>query len=143
MGLLPRYRQRIPIPTLAQVMTSVPCTIASSASLNQAHKIMRERQIRHLPVMRDDQLVGLLSVHDLHLVETFKGVDPSEVSVEDAMSEELFFASSTDGIDLVAATMAARKLGSALVVDDGELVGIFTTIDALRELAAMWGRNTA
>ena len=122
-------------------MTIVPCTISANASLTEAHRIMRARQIRHLPVLRDNRVVGIVSVHDLHLVETFKDVDLDEVLVEEAMSDEVFFASPEDGLDLVAATMAARKLGSALVVDGDDLVGIFTTIDALRELSILCRKN--
>ena len=144
MGLKPRTQsKRLPVPRLGQVMTPLPCTISPDATLNQAHNMMRARNIRHLPVVRNNQVIGLVTVHDLHLVETFPGVEPDQVHVEDAMSEDLFFASSTDGLDIVVSTMAARKLGSVLVMDDGNLVGIFTSIDALRELASVWGRAAA
>jgi acetoin utilization protein AcuB len=44
-------------------------------------------------------------------------------------------------LEEVAAAMAERKLGSAIVVDRGSVIGLFTTVDALRALAALAGRR--
>jgi CBS domain-containing protein len=47
------------------VMTQDPITIRSSAMVEEAMELMREHNIRHLPVMEDDHVVGFLSMRDL------------------------------------------------------------------------------
>jgi acetoin utilization protein AcuB len=52
--------------------------------------MMRRYQIRHLPVLREGKLVGMLSQRDLHFMETLSGVDPEKVPVGDAMSTDTY-----------------------------------------------------
>ncbi len=87
------------------------------------------------PVLERGRVVGVVSPGDLHLIESLKDVDPSQIPVEDAMVLDPYTV--TPGADLrsVAREMAARKLGAALVAKDGEILGIFTTMDALRVLS--------
>lgn len=49
-----------------------------------------EHQIRHLPVLDGGKLVGIVTQRDLHLVETLKGVDQQTVTVEEAMSQDVY-----------------------------------------------------
>jgi acetoin utilization protein AcuB len=128
------------VPTIERYMTPLPYTIEASATMEAAHLIMREHRIRHLPVMQGGELVGLLSVRDLHLLESLKDVDPAEVPVADAMSRRPYTVAGREPIDKVAAHMAAFKIGSALVVEDDIVTGIFTTHDALRALIHLSGR---
>jgi len=102
--------------------------------LSTAHSMMRKWKIRHLPVLGGGKVVGLLSLRDLHLVETLKDVDPTKVSVEDAMSPDPYMVSPDADLRTVAVEMATRKIGSALVVRGSKVLGIFTTVDALRAL---------
>jgi acetoin utilization protein AcuB len=102
--------------------------------LSTAHSMMRKWKIRHLPVLGGGKVVGLLSLRDLHLVETLKDVDPTKVSVEDAMSPDPYKVSPDADLRTVAVEMATRKIGSALVVRGSKVLGIFTTVDALRAL---------
>jgi len=115
-------------------MSPCPHSIGQEQTLETAHAMMRKWKIRHLPVLNAGRIVGLLSLRDLHLVETLKDVDPSKVSVEDAMSPEPYMIDANADLRAVAIEMAMRKLGSALVVRSGKVVGIFTTTDALRAL---------
>jgi acetoin utilization protein AcuB len=132
------------MPMLARYMTRHPQTITRTATMADAHRVMRAHQIRHLPVMDGARVVGLVSVHDLHLLETLPGVSPDEVDVEDAMSTDVYFVSERDELPDVVDRMADAKIGSAVVLDaDGGLLGIFTTIDALRALADILRREAA
>jgi len=124
-----------PIPKIAKFMTTVPISLESRAKLTEAHAAMRENKVRHLPIVDDGVLLGLLSLSDLHLIETLKDVNPAEVEVRDAMTREPFSVSCEAPIDEVADEMAERKIGSAIVLDAGRVVGIFTATDALRALA--------
>jgi acetoin utilization protein AcuB len=126
------------IPRIGQFMTPLPHTIEFDQPLARAHELMRMHHIRHLPVMQNGKLLGLVSIRDLHLIETLRDVDPDEVPVEDAMAEEPYTVSPEEPLEAVAAIMANYKLGSAVVVEGGQVQGIFTTVDALRALLQLW-----
>ena len=123
------------IPKIAKFMTTLPLAVESSAKLSMAHQIMHDNKVRHLPIVDEGKLVGLLSMSDLHLIETLKDVDPALVEVADAMTRDPYAVSSDEPLDTVAEIMAERKIGSAVVMDAGNIVGMFTTTDALRALA--------
>jgi acetoin utilization protein AcuB len=129
----PRVHQ---FPTVREYMSPSPVTVNGNRSLTAAEALMREHGIRHLPVLDGGQVVGLLSERDVLLVESMPGVNPTVVRVEEAMVQDVFQASPDDSVADVVQTMIDRKLGSAVVVDEGRAVGVFTTIDALRALHA-------
>ena len=72
-----------------------------------------------------DRLTPLL----LALIETLKDVDPEKVLVEDAMSTGVYTVSPDSPIDEVVSEMAAKKYGSAVVLQNNRVVGIFTNVD--------------
>jgi acetoin utilization protein AcuB len=122
-------------------MTVSPVVIGIGDTLADAHRLMRERGIRHLPVLDAGRLVGVVSQRDLYLAESLAGVDPSTDTVREAMSGEPYAVPPKAPLEEVAATMAERKLGSAIVVDRNAVIGVFTTVDALRALASLAGRR--
>ena len=95
---------------------------------------LNELRVRHLPVLRAGQLVGILSDRDLKLVESFRAVDPEKVCVEEAFSPDPYMTTPASALSEVCAEMAAHKYGCALVCDNHKLVGIFTWVDALNAL---------
>ena len=123
------------IPQIQKYMTTGPHSIAPDLFLSDAQHIMWNNRIRHLPVVEDGKLVGLLSDRDIKLIESLKDVDPSTVLVSDAMSEDVFTVSPTSMLDDVSREMASHKYGSAVVMQNGKVVGMFTTTDALQALA--------
>jgi CBS domain-containing protein len=48
-----------------EFMTSKPVCVAPEATMGEATKLMRDLQLRHLPVVENERLVGVLSVADL------------------------------------------------------------------------------
>jgi CBS domain-containing protein len=118
-------------------MTKAPHTISARNTLAEAHQAMRERGVRHLPVVHGGKLVGVVSQRDLYLLETLRGVDVGRELVEEAMSDEPFVVSPDTLLEEVADVMATRKHGSALVVESSTVVGIFTSTDALRALVTL------
>jgi acetoin utilization protein AcuB len=124
-----------------QHMTVSPVVVGVGDTLASAHRLMRERGIRHLPVLDAGRLVGVVSQRDLYLAESLDGVDPVTDTVREAMSGEPYAVPPGAPLDEVAATMAERRLGSAIVVDRGAVIGVFTTTDALRALAGLVGRR--
>jgi acetoin utilization protein AcuB len=125
-------------------MTRQPWTIRIDAKMSEAHLMMREHHIRHLPVLDAGRLVGVVTERDLHLIETLPGGDPEEVMVEEAMTPNPFVVYADDPVDTVVEKMADHKYGSAVVVNQhGTVAGIFTTIDAMQVLAEVLRRATA
>jgi acetoin utilization protein AcuB len=120
--------------TVSEYMTRSPASIGAEQPLSVAHDLMRKKRIRHLPVLHGGKLVGIVSLRDLHLVETLEGVTPDRVSVEEAMSPDVYCVTSDAPLKGVVREMARRKLGSAIVTRGTKVVGVFTTVDALRAL---------
>jgi acetoin utilization protein AcuB len=124
------------MPVLSRYMTSQPWTIRKGATMTQAHQLMRKHKIRHLPVLEGGTLVGIVSERDLHLIETLPGSDPDKVTVEEAMTQDVYAVNADVPVDAVVEKMSIRKYGAAVVVDRrGTVQGIFTTVDALHAFA--------
>jgi acetoin utilization protein AcuB len=131
----------MPSPIVERYMSAAPVTIAPERTLAAAHRLMREHGIRHLPVVDGGRLVGLLSQRDLYLLETLASVDPAAETVGEAMSAEPYAVGPDAPLERVAATMAKRRIGSAVVLEHGAVVGLFTTTDALLALTALIRRR--
>lgn len=126
-----------PIPTIQKYMTTSPHAVGRDQPLTTAHSLMKTHDIRHLPVLNGGELVGMLTDRDLHLIETLRDVDPTKVTVEDAMATTVYSVNPDTPLDEVVTTMAERKYGSAVVMQNNHVVGIFTTVDACRSLAEL------
>jgi acetoin utilization protein AcuB len=124
--------------TVAAWMTKQPHTIGDDQSLALARERMHEHDVRHLPVLHGGHLVGIVSARDIVMVEALPGIDITRVTVDEAMAEEPWTVTPDAALAQVAATMAERRIGTAIVVDrrdPDQVVGVFTTTDALRALA--------
>ncbi len=119
------------VPMVSKFMTTQPHTIGFDQTLEKASQLMHEYRIRHLPVLKGGKIVGMLSDRDVKLVESLSSVDPREVKVEEAYTPDPYMVSPVAALDEVCREMASHKYGSALVVDNNHLVGIFTWVDAL------------
>ena len=119
--------------TISQFMTSGPFTIGREQSLAAAKQLMNKSHVRHLPVLHGGKLVGMISERELDVIEALPG--SRQLSVEDAMVPDVYLTSADAPLDTVAAEMARLKVGSAVVVKDDIVVGVFTAVDGLRALA--------
>lgn len=124
-----------PIPQIKKYMSTDIRTIGDEQPMSVAHHMMRELHCRHLPVLHRGKLVGIVSDRDLRLIETLQDVDPTKVPVSEAMTADVYTVGPDAGLDEVVGAMAASKCGSAVVVDHGHVVGIFTTVDACNAFA--------
>jgi acetoin utilization protein AcuB len=123
--------------TVEEYTSPIVVTIDPAATLDRALELMQENQIRHLPVMRDEKVLGLLSERDLL---THFGKDWTKMMrVGDIMSTSLLSVYASDNLGDVAFQLSNKKVGSALVLDeDDSLYGIFTTTDALNALVEIF-----
>lgn len=126
-----------PILTVQKFMTFMPRTIGFDQSLASAQEVMNKLHVRHLPVIKGGQLVGIISDRDIDFILRFRDVDPESITVEDAYTAEPYFTDPDAPLKDVVTKMAEHKYGSALVVENGKVVGIFTASDAYRALAAL------
>lgn len=120
-------------------MTQSPVTVERGATLARALEIMVSHGFRHLPIVEGRRPVGIVSERELRVVENMHGVDSALCVVADFILGAPYTVSPGASLREVAQTMAENKYGSAIVVDGGEVVGVFTTTDALRALAAILG----
>ena len=118
--------------TLEQVMTEFPYTIQAHQSVERAHEVMLEHQVRHLPVEADGKVIGVLSDRDVNLALSLRGEKTSPVSVFSLCSKPAYMVTKDEPITLVLRTMAEQRYGCVLVAERGRLVGIATTSDLLR-----------
>ena len=130
------------MPSISRYMSRQPWTIRKDATMAQAHALMREHRIRHLPVLEARKLVGIVTERDLHLIETLPDSDPAATSVEEAMTVDVYAVGADEPVAGIVETMAVNKYGSAVVLDrQGAIEGIFTTVDALQVLADLLRRD--
>lgn len=119
-----------------EFMTRNPHCIDAGQRLVEAQSLMRETGCRHLPVLKDGKLVGIVSERGLYRLETLVSVDRDNDSVLDGMDAAYAVAPGTPLIQ-VAAEMAGRRAGAAVIARDGEVLGIFTSNDALDALVVL------
>jgi acetoin utilization protein AcuB len=128
------------MPKIEKVMTAMPHSVRNDLPLKAAYEMMREHQIRHLPVQHGGKLVGILTDRDVKLASSFAGA--SEMKVEDVMTPEPYTVAPETPMNDVVRSMAERKIGCALIVQTNQkLVGIFTATDALTYFGDVLDQN--
>ena len=107
-------------------MTHNPVTITGETTVRQALQIIEERELRHLPVMGEgDVLVGIVAEKELLRAS---GDDP----VEEVMTPEVITVTEYTPLEEAARIMADHKISSLPVMRNGRLVGIITETDLFK-----------
>ncbi|MEO8905582.1 MAG: CBS domain-containing protein [Polyangiaceae bacterium] len=118
-------------------MTAASHWIGHDQTVAEAHRVMREHRVRHLPVLESGKLAGVVSERDLFFLEALKDVDPETVMVTEAMSQDTYVVGPRSSMRGVAAQMTEHRYGSVVVIDQDRVVGIFTTLDALGAMSTL------
>jgi acetoin utilization protein AcuB len=122
-------------------MTLDPITIPWSSSVIEAHQVMLKNEIRRLPVMEEDQLVGIVTLGDVRVADPseFGGPDIavissvySKLSVDRVMSRPVVTVEPGTSVQEAARLMLDNKIAGLPVVEGDQLVGIFTESDIFR-----------
>ena len=136
---------------VAKRMMRNPVFVDENDSMKKAMDILKEREIRHLPVLKGgDKLVGILTETDikqaspspatgLEIREIYYLLD--KVKVKQIMTRRVFTVSSNASIEEAALIMREKKIGCLPVVDGGRLVGILTETDILDAFLDSMGVN--
>ncbi|OGP89304.1 MAG: hypothetical protein A2157_10375 [Deltaproteobacteria bacterium RBG_16_47_11] len=136
---------------IKEMMRKNPITINSDASFYEARALIRDKGIRHLPVVdREGHLVGLvtdrdireaapsvattLSVHELHYL-----LGKLKVSAFMTPKDKLITISSATMIEEAVQLMHDHKIGCLPVVDGNKLVGLITETDVLALFVDLFG----
>ena len=137
-------------------MTENLVTLSPEASVAEALTLCRKRRIRHIPILEEGRLVGIVSDRDLRAASPALG-DPErartlqEVRVADVMTREVITVDPQDSIENAAQQMYELKIESLPVVAEGavadggatvveqELLGIVTSSDVMRALVTLAG----
>jgi len=94
---------------------------------------MKEHNIRHLPIVRDKVVLGIVTDRDLNLV--INSEEGRKLTAEDVMIPEPFVVKAGTSLRDVVFEMSEKKIGSAIVENyENDDIGIFTSVDALNAL---------
>jgi acetoin utilization protein AcuB len=115
--------------------TPDPVMVPDTASIDTMAELMEQHGVRHLPIVRDGGVVGVVSDRDLRVARGLSAERRNQVMASDIMATDPISVLADTPLDEVAFDMSERKIGSVLVYEEsGEYLGIFTVTDALNAL---------
>ncbi len=139
--------------TVADIMTAKVVSLREHDNLHQARMLLKEHNIRHLPVVSEDgRFLGILSQRDLlnnafKVVEAygFSKLDTREqrAEVKDFMDPNCQTMPSSASLVEAGAFFVANKHNCLPVVDDGQLQGIVTSVDFVKLSLHLLQKNQA
>jgi CBS domain-containing protein len=122
--------------TVGELMTRDLVTLTETQNLTRAEELLRLHRIRHLPVVRNGKLVGLVTHRDLlRAAAQCGGADPAEQPLwaSDVMVRKVTTVHPDTSTREAVKLMLDNKYGCLPVVEaDGELIGIITEADVVR-----------
>ncbi len=123
---------------VSTLMTVGPQTVDADSSLDRAMELMDEHGIRHLPVVRGDELLGVISDRDL--LEATGWLHPRQLEALEAplktvgqlLTGDIDTLTSDSDLGAALDLFVTHRVGSLPVLEDGKLAGILTEMDVLR-----------
>src|SRR5207237_2984933 len=126
---------------IQDVMSRSVITLAPTQTLRDAVELLRSKHIRHLPVIEDGRLIGIVTDRDVKRAtpSLLSGVDRDEydrvldeTKIAQIMTREPMTVTPESELKAAVKVFIDRKVGALPVVSGGRLVGIVTEIDLLR-----------
>jgi len=127
--------------SIRDLMTPAPISVSPSIPVDEARALMQQQRIRHLPVLENGQLVGIVSDRDIRLVLPSPATSLSVYEIGYLLTrltvgEIMTYFPVTIGADRLVAEavkrMLAYKIGALPVVEKGKLIGILTRTNLLQ-----------
>ena len=133
-------KRRTPI---SEIMSTAIIALERTDDLNRAEMLFKKHSIRHIPVVSEEAIIGMLSYSDLLRI-SFADVSEDEhdvgtivynmFTIEQVMTKNLISVSSRTTIKEVAEILAENEFHALPIVDGSILVGIVTTTDLIKYL---------
>lgn len=129
-------------------MTKKVFSIAPDSSVSEVVKLMKEKKIKHVPVIKDDRLKGIISDRDIREFSPSKAtsLDVYELhyllattKVKEMMKSKVFTITADSPVEEAAMVMLDSNIGSLPVVEGGRVVGIISDRDIYRVLVDITG----
>ncbi len=134
-------KHKVPIST---IMTKNVVKLNVSDNLTKAESLFKKHHIRHIPVVRDKVVIGMLSYTDLLRISFADELDDEEntiditvynmFSVEQVMTKNLTTIFPETTIKEAAEILSKNEFHALPVIENGSLVGIVTTTDLIKYL---------
>jgi len=124
-----------------EIMMGSPVSLKPEDTLDLANDVISLGRIRHIPVVENGRLMGLLSERDLigaaatqifGLKQKSKSALLKSVLIKDVMKKKVITVTPDTRIREAVHLMAEKKIGCLPVLSDGTLVGLVTTTDVLK-----------
>lgn len=127
-------------------MTREVVTLSPQTTAGEALALCREKRIRHLPVLEEGRLAGIVSDRDLRsatpaLGDAGRAEALGRIVVHEVMARDVATIRPDDPIEEAANIMRERSIGCLPVVEDGALVGIVTSSDVMEALVYLMGAH--
>jgi CBS domain-containing protein len=132
---------RLPDTTVERIMTKNPATLDRNDTLDLADDVMSVGRIRHMPVIEEGNVVGIISQRDLFRSALVKAlgfgskaqkVISQTIKVKEIMTNHVITISRDASVKEAARLMMEKKIGCLPVVENEKLVGLVTETDILR-----------
>lgn len=126
------------------LMTRDLITLGPDSSVAEALRLCWDKEIRHVLIVENEELVGIVSDRDLTEASPAAD-DPNReetmrnIPVKDVMSRDVVKAHPQDPTGYAAKEMYEKKLDALPVMDDQELLGIVTSTDVMQALVMLTG----
>jgi acetoin utilization protein AcuB len=127
---------------VAEAMTARPVTVTGRETVAAAAALMRERRIRHLPVMEDGRIAGILAHGDVELPAGIDGRIAEDLlgrPVAEVMTRDVVVIGAEEPVEVAARLMHDHRIGSLPVLDGDRLAGIITASDLFEVFLLLMG----
>ncbi len=130
---------------ISKIMATDLITLHIDDDLVTAEKLFVENKIKHIPIVKGKEIIGMLSFTDIQRVsysdvsEDEKSIDSfvyNTFSIEQVMAKNIIAVPPYTPIKDVAELLTKKGFHALPVVEDSELVGIVTTRDLVKYLVA-------
>ncbi|NOY63988.1 MAG: CBS domain-containing protein [Nitrospirae bacterium] len=129
-------------------MTKKVFTVMPDDSVSTAARILKEKNIKHLPVVKNDKIKGIISDRDIkeYIPSKATSLDVYELHyllaktrVKEIMKKKVITTTPDTPIEEAALTMLEKNIGSLPVLEKGQLVGIISDRDIFRVVVDITG----
>ena len=133
---------------VSEWMTPAPLTVAPSAPIPKVQELMLRRRIRHLPVVEEGRLVGIITDRDIRTVQPSPPTSLAarekqylfdRLTVRAVMTRPVLTVTPLEPLAEAVRLMLENRIGGLPVTEGERLVGIITAVDLLRAFSTVLG----